>query len=245
VQNVTIFSCTTPTADEAHLYYAGWSSPNATPQGLLASAFPPPFELEESDFTDMRPLFDRVDTNDNGTIEIGELPPGRGKDAFRSLDADGSGEWTFEEFNIFDGKGGAPGKNVALSVRAGGSGDITGSHVEWRWTRGLPYVASPLLHKDRLWLIKAGGIVTTLEAATGKRQIDRERLPVAGEYYMSPVGIGDHVLVGAASGELFVLDAKDELSIASTIDFGEPLFATPAALDGRLYVRTERTVWAF
>ncbi|MEM6567398.1 MAG: hypothetical protein AAF957_03250 [Planctomycetota bacterium] len=243
--SVTVFTCTTPTADDGHLYFAGWSSPNATAKGLLDTAFPPPFELKESDYTEIRPLFDRLDANDDDKLSIDELPPGRGKDAFGGLDQNKNGTWEWNEFSFLGGVGGAPGQNIALSIRAGGSGDVTDTHVEWRWKRGIPYVSSPLLYRDRLWLVKAGGIMTTLDAATGERRMDRERLPVGGEYYMSPVGIGEHVLVGAASGELYVLEAKDELSITSTVAFGEPLLATPAAVDGRLYVRTERAVWAF
>ena len=83
-------------------------------------------------------------------------------------------------------------------------------------------------------------------AATGVVILDRERLPAGGEYYMSPVGAAGHVLVGLSEGSLFVLDAAaKELSIVHAVDFEEELYATPAVLAGKIYLRTQTTMWAF
>jgi outer membrane protein assembly factor BamB len=133
-----------------------------------------------------------------------------------------------------------------VAIARGGEGDVTETHVRWRWTRGLPYVSSPLLHRGRIWLARAGGTVTCLDAATGECQIDRGRMADRSEYYMSPVGAGEHVLVGSADGALYVLRANaTALEIEHTAQFGEALFATPAVLDGKVYVRTASTLWAF
>ena len=53
-----------------------------------------------------------------------------------------------------------------FAVRVGGKGDVTRSHVAE--PRGVPEVPSPLLYKDRLYLVKNGGIVLAREAATGR-----------------------------------------------------------------------------
>ena len=41
----------------------------------------------------------------------------------------------------------------------GGHGDITQSHVAWKFARGLPYVSSPLYYDGRIYLIKTGGML--------------------------------------------------------------------------------------
>lgn len=43
-----------------------------------------------------------------------------------------------------------------------------------------------------------------------------------------------------------MLDADaDELLVEHEVSFGDELFATPAVLDGVIYLRTKHTLWAF
>ena len=54
------------------------------------------------------------------------------------------------------------------------------------------------------------------------------------------------MIVGSAEGTLFVLDADaDELTVDHEATFEEELFATPAVLDGVVYVRSKSKLWAF
>ena len=54
------------------------------------------------------------------------------------------------------------------------------------------------------------------------------------------------MIVGSAEGTLYLLDAEaDELVVEHTVTFDEELFATPAVLDGTIYLRTKSTLWAF
>ena len=132
-----------------------------------------------------------------------------------------------------------------VAIQRGGEGDITESHVSWRYKRGLPYVCSPLLYHGRIWLVKSGGIVTCLDAKTGEAVFSRERLPERSEFYMSPVGAAGKVIIGSAEGGLYVLNADaDELEVVHSADFGTGLFATPAVVEGKIYLRAERMLWA-
>ncbi len=246
VSGVTVFSCTTPTADADTLFFGAWSTPNATGRSFWEAGFGRSLELSDAEVADPNLLFDRLDANDSGTVELDELPECRAKDAFGFLDQNGNGVWERPELITPPGGPASPGANVLMAIRRGGDGDVTESHVEWTWKRGLPYVASPLLYRDRIWLMKAGGIVSAIDAASGKRVLDRERLPDRSEYYMSPMGLAGHVLVGSAEGTLYVLDADSEgLEIVHYVDFEDGLFATPAVVDGSLFVRTENTLWCF
>ena len=62
---------------------------------------------------------------------------------------------------------------------------------------------------------------------------------------MSPVGAAGHVIIGSAEGELYVLNAdSDELEVVHSANFGTGLFATPAVVEGKIYLRGEKTLWA-
>ena len=61
-----------------------------------------------------------------------------------------------------------PGGNVIMAIRPGGRGNITNSHVAWRYDKSAPYSSSPVLVGDYLYSVKNGGIMTCLNAKTGE-----------------------------------------------------------------------------
>ncbi|MGH9313174.1 MAG: PQQ-binding-like beta-propeller repeat protein, partial [Vicinamibacterales bacterium] len=77
-----------------------------------------------------------------------------------------------------------------LAVRPDGRGDVTGTHVVWRVTRGVPNKPSPLLVGELLFMINDGGIVSCLDARTGA-EVWKARLD--GSYSASPVVAGGRV----------------------------------------------------
>ena len=246
VGGLTAFCCTTPTADKDTLYYAAWSTPNATGSSFWEAAFDRSFDLSAEELADIGLLFQRLDANKDGKVVPAEVPECRAKDAFPFLDADQSGAWELEEFKQSTKLASAPGENLMVAVGRGLEGEVAPEGARWSWKRGLPYVSSPLLYRGRIWLFQSGGLVSALNAQSGEPIIDRERLSDRAEYYLSPVGAAGHVLVGSAEGTLYLLRADaTELEIEHTATFPEGLFATPAVLDGIVYLRTATTLYAF
>ncbi len=138
----------------------------------------------------------------------------------------------------------APSNNSVLAVRPGGKGNVTYSHVAWRDRNSLPEVASPLVYRGRLYLIKDGGILSCLEAKKGKL-LFRKRLGSVALYHASPVAADGKVYVASARGVVLVLRAADKLEVLARNDLKEAIRATPAAVGGVLYVRTEGHLYAF
>jgi outer membrane protein assembly factor BamB len=244
VEGLTSFPCTTPTADRDTLYFAAWSTGNATGRSFWEAGFTRSLQLSDEEVADPAKLFARLDANGDGKVEVSEVPECRLKDAFSFVDSNQSGAWEVEEFT--QPPSGSPGRNLMVAVARGAEGEVAEEHIRWSWTRGLPYVASPLLYRGRIWLFKSGGLVTCLDAATGEPILDRARLSDRSEYYVSPVGAAGRVLVGTAEGTLYVLDAEaDELTVTHSVEFDDELFATPAVLDGTVYLRSKTALWAF
>ena len=244
IGGLTSFPCTTPTGDADTLYYAAWSTGEATGRSFWEAGFTRSLDLSDAEVAEPALIFKRLDVNGDGKVVPDELPECRVKDAFMFLDRNRSGAWEVQEFAEPPKQG--SGRNMMVAVARGSAGDASGSHVRWRRTRGLPYVASPLLYRDRVWLFKSGGIVSCLDATTGEPIIDRKRLSDRSEYYMSPVGAAGHVLIGSAEGTMYVLDATaDELTVEHTVEFDDGLFATPAVQGGIIYLRSRSTMWAF
>ena len=71
---------------------------------------------------------------------------------------------------------GGPGGSVGMAIRPGGRGDITNTHVAWRYDRSTPYIPSPVVLGDYFYMVRSGGVMTCLNARTGE-EVWQERLP--------------------------------------------------------------------
>ncbi|OYW18156.1 MAG: hypothetical protein B7Z55_11165, partial [Planctomycetales bacterium 12-60-4] len=131
------------------------------------------------------------------------------------------------------------GGGLLYSFQPGGNGDITDTHVVWRNERGGPHVPSPTYRDGRLYFVNDTGIVTCLNTQNGET-VWQHRL--RGRFSMSPLAVGEELLVVSEEGIATVFRAADEFQEVAEHDLGESVLATPAVLDGRLYVRTTENV---
>ncbi|MBM3839914.1 MAG: hypothetical protein FJ398_18480, partial [Verrucomicrobia bacterium] len=148
-------------------------------------------------------------------------------------------EWRISE-EIF-----AKAENAVFAVRPGGRGDITESHLAWKQTRGLPYVPSPLFYEGRVYVIKNGGMASCYEARTGRVLYQEERLGALGDYYASPVAADGKIYYASQQGVVTVVKAGDTFHVLARNDLEEQIMATPAIVDGNIYLRTANYLSAF
>ncbi|HEX6737245.1 MAG TPA: PQQ-binding-like beta-propeller repeat protein, partial [Vicinamibacteria bacterium] len=134
--------------------------------------------------------------------------------------------------------------HALLAIRPGGQGDVTASHVLWREPRGVPEVPTPLYSANRVYMVTNGGIVTCLDATTGA-VLFRDRLGAGGPYYASPVLAGENVYFASGEGVVSVIRDAASFSPVAKSELGAPVFATPAVVDGVLYVRAGGQLLAF
>ena len=129
------------------------------------------------------------------------------------------------------------------AIRPGATGDARRSHVAWEIRRGIPETSSPLYFRGRLYLMRDGGLLTCLKASTGT-EIFRERIGASGQYIASPIAAGDKLIVASVPGIVTVIRVDDELRILARNDFKEEIFATPAIVEDKIYLRTTGHLYA-
>jgi outer membrane protein assembly factor BamB len=231
------------------IYVATWS-----PFGETTDQWPPP--------PDFPTALQRYDSDKSGTLSETELPadlmvftrpdtsgvPGASvsvRRVFSQFDTNinaaiDPAEWAVIEdfFKTWKTEHGL------VAVKTGGEGDVTASHVLWKEKSSIPEVPSPLVYKNRVYMIRNGGIVSCLDTTRGKL-VYRGRVGAPGPYYASPVEAGNRLIVASGEGTVVVFAAGDSLDVFARNDLGEPIFATPAVSNGVLYVRTASGLSAF
>jgi len=218
---------TSPEAGDGLVFVAGW-----TPGAGVSRV--PKFDT----------LLEQGDRDHDGRLTRDEAPVGPARQHFLYIDADRDGFITRTEWEslatIFEKS-----QNALLAVRPNGTGDVTATHIAWKQTRGLPYVPSPLYYDGRVYLVKNGGLASCFEAKTGKVFYQEERLGVVGDFYSSLVAANGKICVASQPGTVVIYEAGEALNVLARNSLGEPIMATPAIVEGKLYVRTRGYLYAF
>jgi outer membrane protein assembly factor BamB len=135
----------------------------------------------------------------------------------------------------------ASGKNgPVLAVRPGGRDDVTATRVAWRHPTGGPYVCSPLLYGDYLYVHNEQGILRCYQARTGKL-LFKERLP--GKFTASAVAGDGKVYVTNEDGTTYVLKAGPNFEVLARNALKEYTLASPALVGGQIFLRTEKHLY--
>ena len=138
----------------------------------------------------------------------------------------------------------AAGGNIIQAIKGGGMGDVTKTHVLWNLDHKTPSnLSSPLFYKDRLYLVKSGGMSSCYDATDGKVLWERSRLGNFGDYFASPIAADGKVYIAAKNGFIVEIEDGPELKVITKHDIGEEIIATPAIVDGRMLIRTRESLF--
>jgi outer membrane protein assembly factor BamB len=204
-------------------------------------------------------LVEQYDKDGDGELTKEEVRDN--KSILSRCDADGEGDhplWGFHRYLDVDRNGRITEKewgkmiafldrftfeNALLAVKPGvEKGEQT--RIVWKHPKGVPECPSPLLHEGRIHMVKNGGLITCLDAKTGEVKY-QGRLGAGGPYYASMVTGDGKIYASSARGVVTVLKLGDKLEVLARNDLKERIMASPAIVDGRIYVRTAKHLFAF
>jgi outer membrane protein assembly factor BamB len=182
------------------------------------------------------------DSDHDGKLSRRELPANYSGQWWADNDLDHNGLIDEREWKFYQTRDAA--ENCLVAIRAGGHGDVTKSHVLWRYRKALPNTSSPLLYQGVLYLIR-DGIFTSLNPETGDVYKQARLSGALGTYWSSPVAADGRIFLASEEGKVVVVRADAEWEILAVNNLDEDIFATPAILDGRIYVRTRVALYCF
>ena len=219
-----------PTAGDGLLFIASWNIGGDAGDRL---ALPPHAEF-----------LAQYDKNQDGKLAKDEFPTGPFKDRFSQFDLDKDGFVTKAEYEGMADQF-VQAENAIFAVKPGGRGDISETHIAWKQNRSLPYVASPLYHNGRVYSVRSGGMASCFDAKTGEVIYRDERLGALGDYYGSLTAADGNVFAISQKGTVVVFSGSSAPEVLARNEMGETVMSTPAIVDGRIYLRTEKRLMCF
>ena len=137
------------------------------------------------------------------------------------------------------------GNNLQAIRLADARGDIAGTGaIVWQLDRDTPYVPSPLLYDDALYLLKSNdGILSAFDPATGEPHYALQRLEGVPNVFASPVGAAGRVYITGRDGATLVIRHGRRYEVLAVNRLDDGFDASPALVDGEVYLRGYRYLY--
>jgi outer membrane protein assembly factor BamB len=120
-------------------------------------------------------------------------------------------------------------------------GDITESHVLWDREKRNASESSPVLVNGILYQTTRGGIISALDAKTGK-DLWEDRME--GQHLPGPVLLGDKLLFSNDRGQTFLVRASPEkFELVGKNQLAEPITSSAVVADGAIFIRAKGALY--
>ena len=131
-------------------------------------------------------------------------------------------------------------KTTLRTVRAGGKGNVTSTHVAWEQKKGAPTQPSLLYVKPHLYSISDGGVAHCYNATNGEI-VWQER--VGGNHCASPIHVDGKIYFLSEAGETVIIEAGPQFKEVARNSIGEKCQASIAVSQGNLFIRSENNLF--
>jgi outer membrane protein assembly factor BamB len=155
--------------------------------------------------------------------------------------------FSYQGLLYVDGGRGRP----LFAIKPGATGDITlgkdeksNDFVVWSEARGGTYLPTPVAYEGALYILNETGILTRLDAKTGKQTYKTRLDPSAGNFTSSPWAYNGKVFFLNEEGKTFVIPAGEKFELLHTNPLEEFTMTTPAIVGDRLLLRTESRLYS-
>ena len=127
-----------------------------------------------------------------------------------------------------------------VTIRPGGQGDVTETHIVWTAEGVLPDICSPLVSGDMVFVLETEGLLTCYDAKNGEKVWEKD---LAKTFMASPSLVGDNVYMMAEDGTMIIIKASRQFREARRCELSEKSVASRVFMDGRIYIRGKENLY--
>jgi outer membrane protein assembly factor BamB len=120
-------------------------------------------------------------------------------------------------------------------------GNVTDTHVAWFAEDDIPDICSPISTGELVYILTTDGFVTCYQVKDGKKLWDHEI--EKSHFNASPSLVGDKLYLLTLKGVMRIVQTGGEYKEIGTCDLGEKCYASPAFVDGRIYIRGAKNLY--
>ncbi|MSR53279.1 MAG: quinonprotein alcohol dehydrogenase [Gemmataceae bacterium] len=131
-----------------------------------------------------------------------------------------------------------------VAVRPDGKGNITKTHIDWTFGKGVPNRSSFLLVGDQLLMVNSGGVTTCVSVKDGK-ELGKSRVDTKGKFWGSPIVAEGKWYAFDDEGNGFVISADEKLEVLGSSKLPSGSRSSPAAVGNAIYHRTFTHLYRF
>ena len=101
-----------------------------------------------------------------------------------------------------------------------------------------------MLYDNNLYFIKnRNGVISCLDAETGKVHYGPERLEGIGDVYASPVGAGGRIYLPDRDGNIAILNHGESLEMLTVNRLDDGFSASPTIVEDEIYLRGHKYLY--
>lgn len=129
------------------------------------------------------------------------------------------------------------GKSQVIALNYAG---VKTPEIAWRNNKNAPKMCSPVIANGLLFYVDDGGIVSCVDPKTGE-SLYKER--IGGKYSASPIVADNQIYFASREGVVTIVPASKDFKILAQNTLEGALMASPIAVDGTLYLRTDKALY--
>jgi len=135
--------------------------------------------------------------------------------------------------------------STLMAIRLGRTGDLTGSDaVAWQIEQATPYVPSPLLYGDKLYVCDVNReVISCCNAKTGKPYFFRQRLEGLRGIYASPTAAAGRVYFVGRNGVTCVIKSSEKLEVLAVNTLDDRIDCSPAFVDDEMFLKGKKYLY--
>lgn len=130
--------------------------------------------------------------------------------------------------------------STMVAIRPDGKGDVTQTHIAWKADESTPDISCPVSNDEFIFLLTTEGLLTCYKTADGAKLWEHE---LQKNFLASPSIVGNRLYMLSEKGVMYIAEIGAEYKELAKCQLGEECYASPAFMDGRIYIRAIKNLY--